>query len=82
MPRQSSDLMQLARLGARQRIKELHAEIETIRRQFPGEFGIRGGDKAGQDSAKRRRRFSAATRKKMAQAQKGRWAKIKRAKQE
>jgi hypothetical protein len=62
-------------------LQELHAEIETIRRQFPGEFGFRGGDKTGQDSAKRRRRFSPATRKKMARAQKRRWAKIKRAKQ-
>lgn len=82
MPRQSPELMALARLGARQRLQELHAEIETICRQFPGEFGLGGGDKTRQNSVKQRRRFSVATRNKMAQAQRKRWAKVKRLKTE
>jgi hypothetical protein len=70
MPRHH--LHSLARLGAATRIKELEAEIAALRKAFP--------DPASrilihQSSLKRKRRkMSAAARKKISEAQKRRWA--------
>jgi len=67
------DLRSLARLGAAARIKELEAEIASIRKAFP--------DPASRISiheiARKRRRMSAAARAKISAAQKARWAKQK-----
>jgi hypothetical protein len=75
MPKHSSHIMDLARLGAAARIKELHAEIDSIRGAFPSEFGLRGGLKKRRKV--RKRHVSAAARAKMSAAQKARWAKLR-----
>jgi hypothetical protein len=92
MPRPTSQLQEFARIGAAARIKELQAEIASIRRDFPaltapgGEitmpspFRKRPGRPAANLAAKvaaprkRRRKMSAAARKKISEAQKKRWA--------
>ena len=92
MPRPTSQLQELARIGAAARIKELQAEIASIRRGFPaltapgGEstmpspFRKRPGRPTANRAAKvaaprkRRRKMSAAARKKISEAQKKRWA--------
>ena len=92
MPRPTSQLHEFARIGAAARIKELQAEIASIRREFPapsapgGEsmmpspFQKQPGRPAGNLAAKvsaprkRRRKMSAAARKKISEAQKKRWA--------
>jgi hypothetical protein len=65
--------MDLARIGAIARIKELQAEIASIRMAFPGPPvpGILIHENV------RKRRVSAAARAKMSAAQKARWAKLK-----
>jgi hypothetical protein len=88
----TSRLQEFARIGAAARIKELQAEITSIRREFPaltapgGEsampspFRKRPGRPAANLAAnvaaprKRRRKMSAAARKKISEAQKKRWA--------
>jgi hypothetical protein len=92
MPRPTSQLQEFARIGAAARIKELQAEIASIRRDFPaltspgGESTMpsprpkRRGRPAASVAAKvaapgkRRRKMSAAARKKISEAQKKRWA--------
>jgi hypothetical protein len=91
MPRPISQFQELARIGAAARIKELQAEIASIRRSFPaliapsGEstmpspFRKRPSRPAANLAAKvaprkRRRKMSAAARKKISEAQKRRWA--------
>ena len=89
MPRHASHLLSLARKGAEHRYDELKAELAALLRQFPGLVGRsrRSGrqpvDVSAEPAAtidrkpRKRRRFSAATRAKMAAAQKRRWAKRK-----
>jgi hypothetical protein len=67
MPKPTSQLQEFARIGAAARIKELQAEIASIRRDFPA-LTAPGAPK------KRRRKMSAAARKKISEAQKKRWA--------
>ncbi len=68
-------LRNLARHGAQARIRELHAEIEAISREFG--LGWRGGDKRAPQARPgrpRKRKLSAAARKAISDAQKKRWA--------
>jgi hypothetical protein len=83
-----SQLQEFARLGAAARIKELQAEIASIRKDFPALSAYGGGvpspfrKRPGRPAAnlaetaprKRRRKMSAAARKKISEAQKKRWA--------
>ena len=77
--RRQSGLKELAAIGARVRIQELQAEIDRLTRQFGR--ASRGG--AGNDlveggssgASPRRRRLSAAARKRISDAQRARWAK-------
>ncbi len=64
-----------ARVGAKARLKELEAEIAAIRAQFPD---VDSAMTSVPFQRTPRRRFSAATRSKMAAAQKARWAKLKK----
>jgi len=89
MPRHPTHLLSLARKGAEHRYDELKEELAALLRQFPGlvRRSRRSGRQPVDVSAERaatfdrkprkRRRFSAATRAKMAAAQKRRWAKRK-----
>jgi hypothetical protein len=83
MPRTTSQFQEFARIGAAARIKELQAEIASIRRDFPA-LSAPGGKRHGRPPSnlaaklpaprKRRRKMSAAARKKISEAQKKRWA--------
>ena len=95
MPRSSNQLREFAIIGARARVKELRDEIASIHRDFP-ELRTSGAGVAslsinepGQNEAvaqdsevkpRRRRRMSAAARKKISDAQKKRWVKQRAAK--
>ena len=93
MAKHSSHILELARRGAQHRYEELKAELESLARQFPGlaRQGIKKGRKAikGAVSAvehyiekqPKRRKLSAAGRKKIGDAQRKRWAKQKAAKE-
>jgi len=80
---QKLELLRLARLGAAARLSAIDQERQAILRAFPG---LRAGTPptAGAPEAgtprKRRRRLSAAARKRISDAQKARWAKHRRAK--
>jgi hypothetical protein len=77
------DLHSLARLGAAARIKELTAEIASLKKAFPHlSFGSAVSpampDAMEERTVRRRRRkMSAAARAKISAAQKARWAKVK-----
>ena len=77
------DLHSLARLGAAARIKELTAEIASLKKAFPHlSFGSAVSpampDAMEERKVRRRRRkMSAAARAKISAAQKARWAKQK-----
>ena len=92
MAKHSSHILELARKGAQHRYEELKAELDSLARQFPGlaRRAVRRGRKAikGAVSAvqhaveskpKPRRKLSAAARKKIGDAQRKRWAKVKAA---
>jgi hypothetical protein len=74
-----SDLLRLARLGAESRIAELQREIEEIRRRFhlgrgsSSALGSRG-PAAATAGAPRKRKMSAAGRKRIGDAARRRWA--------
>lgn len=72
----SQQLQQLARLGAPARIQELEAEIAAIRQAFPQAGGDGGHVPIPFKRARgrKRRKMSAAARKKISDAQKKRWA--------
>ena len=89
----SSTLHQYARIGAAAHIKELRAQIAEIQRAFPGLDGDAPSSrrrpgrpaKATADIApaaapRKKRTLSAAARKAISDAQKKRWAKVKKAK--
>ncbi len=81
MAKHSPSILELARRGAEARLKELHAEIESIRRHFPGEFGLRGGVKTGGAAKRRQRRKMTAAQKKAVSARmKKYWAARRKAK--
>jgi hypothetical protein len=86
-----SELVQYARLGAVQRLRDLQAEMAAIQQTFPDLVGNRGrlikqrtgtnGISATATSApiRKRRTMSAKARAAISKAQKARWAKQKAA---
>jgi hypothetical protein len=92
MAKRNAGLMELARRGAAVRIQELMAEIRQLRKKFPGAWSgevrfpwasgenpFPWGKGAGRtrQGGPKRRRLSAAARKRISDAQKARWAKRK-----
>ena len=87
MAKHSSSLLELARRGAQHRYDELQSELAALVRHFPdlrsgAREMVRRGRRAAKAAAaelqpRKRRTFSAATRAKMAAAQRARWAKTK-----
>jgi hypothetical protein len=81
MPKHSSHIFELARKGAEHRLRELKAEIASLKKVFPHlSFGSAVSpampDPVEEPRFRRRRRkMSAAARKKISDAQKKRWAK-------
>ena len=88
---ESNNLRRYALVGAEQRLAELSAESQQILRAFP-ELRARGGrstgsraavrtaaesPRAGRGGRRRRRKISAEGRKRISEAQKARWAKVK-----
>jgi hypothetical protein len=93
MAKHSSHIMALARRGAEARFRELTDELEMLtlsfphlrdafdRDELPVKFILRQGrDKSRRAAAPKRRKLSAVGRKKIADAQRRRWAKVKAAK--
>jgi hypothetical protein len=93
MAKHSSHIMALAKRGAEARFRELTDELEMLtlsfphlrdafdRDELPVKFILRQGrDKARNAAAPKRRKLSAEARKKIADAQRRRWAKVKAAK--
>jgi len=70
-------LANLARVGAAVRLRELEAEIQAIRKQFPGLDT--SSKKAAKIERKRHRKLSAAGRARIAEAQRKRWATARQA---
>ena len=68
------DLRELARYGAAARITELQGEIDAIRREFPDAVSSPNGAARQQRGPRKRRKMSAAARKRISEAQKARWA--------
>ena len=87
MAKHSSSILELARRGAQARYQELKAEMARLVRRFPSIVGtgreiVRRGRRAVKAAAaelqpRKRRKMSAAARKKISDAQKKRWAKQK-----
>jgi len=91
MPKHSSHILELARRGAEHRYQELKAEIAALVKQFPHlrASGRRTAiDLSSEPAAmidrprRKRRRMSAAARRKISLAQKRRWAKQKAARKQ
>jgi hypothetical protein len=74
-----SELLRLAKVGAEARITELQAEIAAIYRQFPDLRSPARSNVATRPSApgRKRRKMSAAARKRIGDAQRKRWAALK-----
>jgi hypothetical protein len=87
MPKHSSHILELARKGAEHRYEELKAEIAALIKSFPdlSRRGVRAAiDVSAEPAAmidrpRKRRKMSAAARKRISLAQKARWAKQKAA---
>jgi hypothetical protein len=92
MPKPSSHILELARKGAEHRYQELKAEIAALVTHFPDlsnrrTTGRRGAaiDVSSEPAAmidhrpRKRRKMSAAARRKISLAQKRRWAKHRKA---
>ena len=90
MAKHSSHILELARRGAHHRYAELKAELDSLVRHFPElrRAVVKRGRKAIKDAAvavqhameetpKPKRKMSAAARKKIGDAQRKRWAKVK-----
>jgi hypothetical protein len=81
--RGGSDIRRWALIGAEQRLLQLAEEAAAIHRAFPElRQGARGRDRqrlgtgdADRPGSRRKRRMSAAGRKRISEAQKARWAK-------
>ncbi len=72
------NLIALAREGAQARIRALRAELASLESMFGGGAKRgRKGRKAGALKPRKRRKMSAAARKRISEAQKRRWAKQK-----
>jgi hypothetical protein len=86
MPKHSSHILELAKRGAQERYRELKAEIAELTKAFPRlEFGSAISPYVPRQKyvaapKRRRRKLSAAARRKISLAQKRRWAKQKAAK--
>jgi hypothetical protein len=93
MAKHSSHILELARHGAQHRYAELKAELATLTRHFPelARGAVKSGRKAIKSAVsavehaveskpKPKRKMSAAARKKIGDAQRKRWAKVKAAK--
>jgi hypothetical protein len=77
VPKQSSHIQKLARIGAAYRLKELKAEIASLLKVFPHlRYGSAVSPSMPDNVEERRprRKLSAAARKKISDAQKKRWA--------
>jgi chromosome segregation ATPase len=80
LPRPSNQLLELARLGAQERLKELRAEIAAIHRAYPDLRAERGDRRAPVERPRRRRRrMSAAARKAVSVRMRAYWAARRRA---
>ena len=87
MAKSGIDLRRFAALGAYARIEQLQAEIDEIRAAFPRLRRVpTGGPSSGGTTAqtgegkpRKRRKMSAAARKRIGDAQRKRWAKQKAA---
>jgi hypothetical protein len=79
MAKRQSELLRFAALGALARIEELQAEIARIRKAFPTFVGRKSGQGEGdaKSPTRRKRKMSAAARKKIGDAQRKRWAKLR-----
>lgn len=80
MAKHSTDILELARLGAAARIKEHEAEIAKLRRILIHQPSARASTQiksSGSSQRRKRRKLSAAARKRISEAQKARWAKQK-----
>ena len=75
MPKHDQSLLRAALIGYQQQIAAIDLVMANIRFQLSG----RGtqATSAVEEAPKKRRKFSASSRRKMAQAQKLRWKKIK-----
>jgi hypothetical protein len=89
----SSHILELARHGAQHRYAELKAELATLTRHFPElarrtvkkgheaiKSAVSGVEHSVGSKPKPRRKMSASARKKIGDAQRKRWAKVKAAK--
>ena len=75
----NEQLLQLASHGARARLAELRHEMATLLRAFPGVGGAPQGRKPAAPArrARRRGKLSAEGRRRIAEAQRKRWAMLK-----
>ena len=76
MPKDDESLLRAALIGYQQQIADIDLVMADIRSQLSGR-GERTS--AAKEAPTKRRKFSASSRRKMAQAQKLRWKKIKQA---
>jgi hypothetical protein len=79
MPKHPSHILELAKRGAEHRYAELKAEIDLLVKRFPHVRGVSHSVLPSPIAAvnhpiRRRKRMSAAARKKISEAQKKRWA--------
>jgi hypothetical protein len=74
MPAHSSALLQAALIGYQSEINRIQEAMAAIRAELKGSGGTSATPTA---EPRKRSRFSAASRKKMAAAQRARWAKIR-----
>jgi len=68
-----AEIVRLARIGAEARIAQLQAEIDAIRRQFPGSARGRAVGGPADGAVRKPRQMSAAARRRISQAAKKRW---------
>lgn len=73
MPQLDSSILEMALVGYTQRCREIQTAISAIRGQL-GMHSTKVGASTTTDGAKPKRRLSAAARKRIATAQKRRWA--------
>ena len=81
MVKHSSQILELARKGATHKLQELKAEIAALIKAFPHlRYGSAVSPAMPEEPVRprrKRRKMSAAARKKISEAQKKRWAKQK-----
>jgi hypothetical protein len=74
MPQLDTSLLTAALVGYAQQKGEIEAKIAAIKKQLGGHTATPGGGDAPGPFLKPKRRMSAAARKRIAEAQKKRWA--------